>query len=203
MFDYINGKLDNVQLTVRGVFATVEVGGIGYRTEITEADAAKMPSVGEVVKLYTVLLHKEDSMTLCGFLKKEARDIFRILISVSGVGGKMAMTLLNEFEPNEIITLVVAGDFKELTRAKGVGPKLAQKIILELKDKFLNLHVPANSDVKQSYKNSQSIDEVKIALTSLGYEKDEINDAISVSINNVKNETPEELLREALKYLSK
>ena len=77
-------------------------------------------------------------MSLCGFLHKEDRDIFNILTSVSGVGAKMALTLLDEFDSSELIGFVIEGNYKELTRAKGVGPKLAQKIILELKDKLMN-----------------------------------------------------------------
>jgi len=131
MYDYIKGILTAKTNTVKGSFVTVETCGIGYLCEITPRDYSVIDD-GEI-KIYTVLIHREDKMSLCGFLHKEDRDIFNILTSVSGVGSKMALTLLDEFESSELIGFVIGGNYKELTRAKGVGPKLAQKIILELK----------------------------------------------------------------------
>ena len=136
MYDYIKGSLTNKTNSAKGTFLTVEAGGIGYLLEVTTRDFSNAND-GEI-KIYTVLLHREDKMSLCGFLKREDRDIFNILTSVSGVGSKMALTLLDEFESSELIGFVIDGNHKELTRAKGVGPKLAQKIILELKDKLMN-----------------------------------------------------------------
>ena len=138
MYDYIKGLLTSKSNTSKGVYLTVEACGIGYLFEATVRDYNNSPQLGEEVKIYSVLLHREDKMSLCGFFHKEARDIFNILISVSGVGSKMALTLLDEFDASELIGLVIEGNHKELTRAKGVGPKLAQKIILELKDKLIN-----------------------------------------------------------------
>jgi len=152
-----------------------------------------------------VLLHREDSMSLCGFLQKEDRDIFRILTSVSGVGTKMALMLLDEFESFELISLVIKGDFKELTRAKGVGPKLAQKIILELKDKLMNLQntlpISISSDIE--IKDEQAIQDAQTVLISLGYEREEIKKAISKAMTFVKNpENAEEILKESLCIIS-
>ena len=138
MFDYLKGLLAHKN-GVNALSLTLEVNGIGYRLGVTSRDFSALGEIGSEMKIYTVLLHREDSMSLCGFLQREDRDIFRILTSVSGVGPKMAMMLLDEFEACELISLVIRGNFKELTRAKGVGPKLAQKIILELKDKLINL----------------------------------------------------------------
>ena len=130
MYDYIKGSLTNKSNSSKGTYVTVETSGIGYLLEVTTRDFSQMPD-GDI-KIYTVLLHREDKMSFCGFLHKEDRDIFNILTSVSGVGSKMALTLLDEFESSELIGFVIEGNYKELTRAKGVGPKLAQKIILEL-----------------------------------------------------------------------
>lgn len=205
MFDYIKGNLVHKQQAAKAAFLTVETNGIGYLLEITSRTLAVLGQVGSEVKIYTVLLHKEDSMTLCGFLHKEDRDIFRILTSVSGVGPKMALMLLDEFDSCELISLVIKGDFKELTRAKGVGPKLAQKIILELKDKLVNLQnaLPVSLSTQVEVKDEQVLQDAQTVLISLGYEREEIKKALSSALTFVKQPaTAEDVLKEALKVLS-
>lgn len=207
MFDYIKGLLTHKRQNIgtRGAFLTIENNEIGYLIEITSRDFSLLKKPDSPIKIYTVLLHREDNMSLCGFLQREDRDIFRILISVSGVGPKMALMLLDEFESYELISLVIQGDFKELTRAKGVGPKLAQKIILELKDKLINLQntlpitIPNNFEIK----DEQAIQDAQTVLISLGYEREEIKKAFSKSIAFVKNtKNAEDILKETLKILS-
>ena len=204
MFDYIKGELAHKQ-NIKGACLTVEVNGIGYLIEITARDFSTLGSIGAQIKVYTVLLHREDHMSLCGFLQKEDRDIFKILTSVSGVGPKMALLLLDEFESCELISLVIKGDFKELTRAKGVGPKLAQKIILELKDKLINLQntlpISLSTDIK--IQDEQAVQDAQTVLISLGYEREEIKKAVSNALSFVKNQSnAEEILKESLKLLS-
>ena len=150
MYDYIRGIFTSKTAASKGVFLTIENNGIGYSAEVMARDYAQIDKTGTEGKLYTVLIHREDRMSLCGFLHKEDRDIFSILTSVSGVGSKMALTLLDEFQSSELIGFVIGGNYKELTRAKGVGPKLAQKIILELKDKLMNYNNTAPIEVKTS-----------------------------------------------------
>lgn len=204
MFDYIKGILA-YKNNSNNISLTIEVGGIGYSIKITARDFSKLESIGREVKVYTVLLHREDSMALCGFLQKEDRDIFKILTSVSGVGPKMALMLLDEFESCELISLVIKGNFKELTRAKGVGPKLAQKIILELKDKLINLQntMPVSISENIEIKDEQAVQDAQTVLVSLGYEREEIKKAISNALSSVKNPSnAEEILKESLKILS-
>lgn len=202
MFDYIKGNLVQKQQTSKGGYLTVEVGGIGYLIEVPSCEVENSPKIDSEIKVYTVLLHREDNMSLCGFLHREDRDIFKILTSVSGVGAKMALTLLNEFTSCEIISLVINGNFKELTRAKGVGPKLAQKMILELKDKLMNLQtVPI--PVTSGCQDEQAVKDAQTVLFSLGYEHDEIKNAMSRAITLVKDQSnAEEVLKETLKILS-
>lgn len=205
MFDYIKGILAHKQQTQKGCYLTVETNGIGYLVEITSKTLSILGQIGSDLKVYTVLLHREDRMSLCGFVHKEDRDIFKILTSVSGVGAKMALLLLDEFDSCEIISLVIKGDFKALTRAKGVGPKLAQKIILELKDKLINMQdtlpITISSDVE--IKDEQAIQDAQTVLISLGYEREEIKKAVSNALNFVKDATnAEEILKETLKILS-
>lgn len=204
MYDYINGKFTYKTSSVKGCFITVEAGGIGYRFEVMDRDFVKFPELGNDVKIYSVLLHREDKMSFCGFLKREDRDIFNILTSVSGVGSKMALTLLNSFEVADLVGFVLDGNFKELTRAKGVGPKLAQKIILELKDKLTSYQdvVPVTSSPCSGVK-SQNVEDAQMVLFSLGYNKDEVSDAISkVLARTTKELSAEDILKESLKILS-
>lgn len=205
MFDYIKGIITNKTNSSKGTYLTVETGGVGYLLEVTGRDYAEIKELNFEGKVYTVLLHREDKMSLCGFLHREERDIFNILISVSGVGSKMALTLLDEFQSSELIGFVIEGNYKELTRAKGVGPKLAQKIILELKDKLMNYQT--NEPVKVSglsaKQDTQAVEDAQMVLVSLGYEREEIKNAIAKSVPVLKeNASAEEILKEALKVLS-
>lgn len=207
MYDYINGKFSYKTSGAKGCFITVEAAGIGYRFEVMERDFSSLPELCEDIKVYSVLLHREDKMSFCGFLKREDRDIFNILTSVSGVGSKMALTLLNSFEVSDLVGFVLDGNFKELTRAKGVGPKLAQKIILELKDKLTSYNdvVPVSAAVCTSCCSvkSQNVEDAQMVLLSLGYNKDEVSGAISRVLASVTTEpSAEEILKESLKVLS-
>ncbi|MDR1168477.1 MAG: Holliday junction branch migration protein RuvA [Heliobacteriaceae bacterium] len=203
MYDYIKGMFTNKADTSKGAYLTVETGGVGYLAELTGRDFAKLPETGVQGKIYTVLLHREDKMSLCGFLHREDRDIFNILVSVSGVGSKMALTLLAEFEPSELIGFVIGGNFKELTRAKGVGPKLAQKIILELKDKLMNYQTKEPIEISCAKQDSRSVEDAQTVLNSLGYERAEIKDALGKAAVVLKADaSAEEILKEALKVLS-
>lgn len=199
MFDYIKGILVS-KSQLKSCFFTVEAGSIGYLIEVNSNDFSKK-NVNDEIKIYTVLIHREDSMSLCGFLNKEARDIFNVLTSVSGVGSKMALCLLNEFDVSDLIYFVVSENSKELTRAKGVGTKLAQKIILELKDKLINLQ--PTLEISQTVDIPNETEEIQKILLSLGYEEQEVVNAIKqacalgkLSLGN------EEFLRATLQILS-
>ncbi len=204
MYDYIKGSLTNKSNSSKGTYVTVETSGIGYLLEVTTRDFSQMPD-GDI-KIYTVLLHREDKMSFCGFLHKEDRDIFNILTSVSGVGSKMALTLLDEFESSELIGFVIEGNYKELTRAKGVGPKLAQKIILELKDKLMNYQTKEPikiTSITPAKIDDRAVEDAQMVLVSLGYERKEIQDAISKAVAQLNDKaSAEEILKEALKILS-
>lgn len=204
MYDYIKGIVAGKTNSTKGTFVTVETSGIGYLLEITKHDFNEIPD-GDI-KIYTVLLHREDKMSLCGFLHKEDRDIFNILTSVSGVGSKMALTLLDEFESSELIGFVIDGNYKEITRAKGVGPKLAQKIILELKDKLMNYQTKEPikiTSITPAKVDNQAVEDAQMVLVSLGYERAEIQDAISKAVVILNDKaSAEEILKESLKILS-
>ena len=206
MYDYFFGKL-SARTSTTQTTATIECDGIGYLININTRTLSELPQVGEQVKIYVSLIHKEDSMSLCGFLHKEDRDIFNILQSGSGVGMKMALTLLDEFSGFDLISAVIKEDSKLISTAKGIGPKLAQKIILELKDKLINWqkNTPINiNPTRDTEISSDCIFETQSVLLSLGYSIDEAKKALEYSAQNCdKKNNSEELLKISLEYLSK
>ena len=201
MFDYLKGIISDKRKSVKGNYITIEVLGVGYLLEVTDSDFVQLNTSETVQKMYTSLIHREDEMLLYGFLTKETRDIFQILLSVSGVGAKMAIALLSEFDTYDLISLVIDGNFKELTHAKGVGPKLAQKIILELKDKLMKADVPKISNPK--IPQNQAVLDAQTIMESLGYENQEIENALARILPTIENaDNAEEILRKALTCLS-
>ena len=201
MFDYFKGFITDKRRTSKGTFITIEASNIGYLLEVTDRDFMQfIADEQNIQKAYTHLAHREDAMSLYGFSNKETRDIFQILLSVSGVGAKMAIALLNEFDACDLISLVIDGNFKELTKAKGVGPKLAQKIILELKDKLMKTEIPKSTS---SIPQTQALEDTQAVLLSLGYDEKEIEDALKKIMPNIEdNSNSEEVLRKALTCLS-
>ncbi len=208
MYDYIKGKIVSKQInSYRGTHIVVESNNTGYLILTNARTISKIKDGEEEIKVYVSLNHKEDSMTLTGFLTKEERDIFNILQSVSGIGIKLAMLILNEFEISEIIDIMIKQDYKELSRAKGVGAKVAQKIIIELKDKLINWAnvTPENIiEVKNEKINQDTLIEVQSVLISLGYSQEEIKNAFKevMSYNKDINKV-EDILKSSLTYLSK
>ena len=201
MFDYIKGELvfkgDNS--------VVVENNGIGYLITTNQRTISLLDDINSAVKIYTKLVHKEDSMTLVGFKQKEDRVIFDVLTSVSGIGTKVALVLLDEFSGSELIDYVITEDYKSISRAKGVGPKLAQKIILELKGKLTQKQTV--SEIVRGKINAQDIapdiiEDVQTILQSLGYNPNEYTKAIEFALKNKNAKTSEDILKEALSMLS-
>ncbi|HIQ89797.1 TPA: Holliday junction branch migration protein RuvA [Candidatus Galligastranaerophilus faecipullorum] len=203
MFDYIKGIL----ISKNQPFAVVENNGIGYGILCNARTLSLLGDEGKEIKIYTKLIHKEDSMTLCGFCHREDRTIFDILTSVSGIGTKVAMCLLDEFSGSELIGAVIDEDYKLISRTKGVGAKMAQKIILELKDKLTSLNVTSEitaGKINEISKNisKETILEVQTVLQSLGYSSQEYTGALEISAKNSPKDDAQEILRQTLQILS-
>lgn len=205
MYDYIKGIFIGEKLLPDGIFITVETGGIGYLIKTSASTIKELPEKNSEIKIFLTLIHREDSMSFCGFLHKEERDLFNILQTVSGVGVKAALALLEEFSVNELVGTVIKENYKELARAKGIGQKSAQKIVLELKDKLLarqDYLIPEFSPETQGEEPPCAL-EVKSILFSIGYTKEEIDGAMKFAFSAVKtNDNSEEILNTALRYLA-
>jgi Holliday junction DNA helicase RuvA len=147
-------------------------------------------------------------MYLCGFDAREDRDLFNILQSVSGIGTKVALMLLGELGAYELVSSVIRDDAKSLTRTKGVGPKLAQRIILELKDKMINWrdhieYVPEETEKINKIENKESYLEAESVILSLGYSRNEANESLDKALSRAQDkDNSEELLRLALQWLA-
>ncbi len=207
MYDYLKGHLVSKQLnSYRGSHIVVDVNNIGYLILTGKSTIERLNDTDEV-KIYVSLTHKEDSMSLTGFLTKEERDIFNILQSVSGIGVKLALLILDEFSIAELIDIMIREDSKELSRAKGVGAKVAQKIIIELKDKLINWSnvTPVDvSDMDIKEAGQEAVIEVQSVLVSLGYSANEAKSAIKEVLNYKKDlSKTEDILKYSLEYLSK
>lgn len=207
MYDYIKGTLiQKHQNTPKGNFLTLECNNIGYFIETNQRTLSLLGAINNEYKIYVSLTHREDFMGLCGFVNKEERDLFNILQSVSGVGVKVALVLLDEFSGCELIATVIKEDAKALSRAKGVGAKMAQKIIIELKDKLINWQekMPVDlSDVEAKDVDSADVSDAQSVLISLGYTIEEIKPAIKIAIAKSGNSiSSEEILKLALTYLA-
>ncbi len=129
-------------------FVVIDCGGVGFRCYTSMSTMAAMPERGAEVTLFTHMSVAETSMTIYGFSEKTELNCFKMLISVSGIGPKAALSILSTLTPEQVALAVGSGDYKAITRANGVGPKIAQRVVLELKDKFKSMGAPVGGDAK-------------------------------------------------------
>lgn len=181
----------------------VDVNGVAFHCITTMTTSQKCASIGSKVTLFTYLNVREDAMELFGFYDKSEMDCFKMLITVNGVGPKMALAVLSELTPDKVALSIASGDYKALTKASGVGPKLAQRVVMELKDKVGGLAVGTSAEVDLSaisaaLDNSNSAEAVA-ALEMLGYSQSEA----SVAVSKISSTLPvEEIIKQSLKILS-
>ncbi len=156
----------------------IECGGVGYKCLATMNTLRSLPKIGEKAMVYTYMIVREDAVELCGFATTNELNCFKMLMSINGVGARLAIALLSALQPEQIAIAVSIGDSKTLTKANGVGNKLAQRIILELKDKIKNITtivsetIISNDNVQPV--STGNISQALNALAVLGYSPDEI-----------------------------
>lgn len=182
--------------------AVVECGGVGYACRTTLSTLSKIGRNGDEVMLYTYLHVREDSVELFGFATEQELNCFKMLISVSGVGPKAGLAILSDTNPERFALTVATGDYKAFTKTKGVGPKLAQRVVLELKDKISKEQL-AGTDSSQVFFEAPaeggSASEAISALVVLGYSQTE---AASVVAKLDPSLPVEEMIRQALKKIA-
>lgn len=194
MYSYIKGIYQGIEDDK----IIIEINGIGYEISAPNSVLSLMPEKGEMLKLYVSEIIREDSHELVGFADKEQKRIYTRLTAVSGVGPKAAIAILSVLSPRELVKAVAENDYKAIARANGVGPKMAQKVVLELKGKVDKTALDEMSAVED---NTSSGDPVYIeamqALIALGYQANEAKQALK----DVNAKNSREMIRIALSRL--
>lgn len=184
------------------VSAVVECSGVGFRLAVTKNTLYRLPQKGQEVFLYTFLAVREDALDLYGFIDADELEAFRLITAVNGVGAKIGIAILSEFSPSQLRIYIASGDAKALTAASGVGIKLAQRIVLELKDKVGAIETDDGIDLKAvgNATLNSSTKEAVAALVSLGYTQSEASLAVGRLDTALSTE---ELIKQALKQLAR
>lgn len=201
MIDFIKGELAEIKEN----YVVLETGNIGYEINMATSTILELPPRKSTIKLYTYLQVREDALTLYGFLTKDDMNMFKLLITVNGIGPKGAIGILSGITADEIRFAVLAEDAKTIGKAPGIGPKTASKIILELKDKFkLDTAFEQKLSNQADKLDSQSIygkrEEATQALASLGYSSADAYKIIA-QIDITEDMTTEDILKLCLKRI--
>lgn len=193
------GRLRGEVLETAGALVTIDVGGVGYEVLVPDSVLVQIPSVGERVDLRIRQIFREDGVTLYGFMLASQRRLFDLLMEVKGCGPKIGLSLIGQLGEDTVIAGIVAQDARVLARATGVGARLAERIILELKEKVAEeaFYQKVSSTAKAPAKVE---DEVIDALIALGYRRLEAENAVR---QIGESGTVEERIREALRRLAK
>jgi|TARA_B100002019_G_scaffold290106_1_gene307086 Holliday junction DNA helicase RuvA len=193
MITHLKGKL--VEKSPTNV--VIEVNGIGYWVNISLTTFSQIPD-NENIKLYTHLQIKEDSHSLYGFYSKKEREIFRLLISVSGVGTSTARTMLSSLDPQQVVEAISTNNVSIVQSVKGIGSKTAQRLIIELRDKILKIY-----DLDETYVNSNNTtrEEALSALEVLGINKKSSERLVDNIIKENQDISVEEIIKETLKNI--
>lgn len=201
MYAYIKGTLE-----IKSVdYVVIETGGIGYKVFMSQTAIDKLGEVGNSVKVYTYLKVREDDMSLYGFNTNEELRMFELLLSVSGVGAKSAIVILSNITPSSFALAVITDDVGKLKKLPGIGPKTAQRIILELKDKLKAIEDTDKGELEEMLAkkeaDSEKVSEALAALQVLGYGRKEIEKAFEKL--DLADLSVEDIIKKGLLYLSK
>jgi len=200
MFSYLYGKLVHKNPTN----IVLDVNGVGYQLNISLNTFEKLPEIESELRIYTVLIPREDSIQLYGFFDEDEKQMFEQLLSISGIGPKVAQSILSGINPDELRNYIIQGNSVALTNIPGVGKKTAERMILELKDKLTKISPPEKIISKDK-------EEIRMqayqALITLGYQKQLAEKAIRSALNEINSNNEElnieNLIKKALKELNK
>lgn len=202
MIAYVKGTVENIAEDN----AVIDVGGIGYNIRISADTAARLPGVGEAVKLYTYTSVKEDSVQLFGFLSRNDLEIFRKCITVSGIGPKGALAILSVLDADSLRFAILSGDVKAISKAPGIGARTAERLILELKGKVQAEDTQIGQEIaggvagRAVFEDNPQKREAVEALVSLGYGQAEAVKAVN-AIEGIESMDSGTVLKAALKKL--
>lgn len=193
MIAHLQGKLVEKSPTE----VIIDCGGVGYQVNISLHTYSLIPN-SDFIKLFTHLQIKEDSHTLFGFVEKSEREIFRMLLSVSGIGANIARTMLSSLEPKQVINAIASGDVVVIQSIKGIGNKTAQRVILDLKEKVVKLF---DLDEVSIVLNNTNRDEALSALEVLGFIRKTAEKVVEKIVKEEPEASVETIIKKALKNL--
>ena len=195
MFAYIKGSLE----IKTNNYVVIDVNGVGYKIFMSQKGIETLDEIGNIVKVYTYYYVREDNISLYGFTTNEELRMFELLLSVSGIGAKSAITMLSAISPSEFAISVISNDTSKLTKVPGIGNKTAARIILELKDKLKTEQAIEKDEKTEEVVSKQEINEEALAaLQVLGYNKKEVEKLLG-KFDSSKM-TVEEIIKAALSY---
>lgn len=201
MYAYIKGSLEIKSMG----YVVIEANGVGYKIFMSESAIDRLGELGETVKIYTYLRVREDEMSLYGFITNEELHIFELLLSVSGIGAKSAISILSNITPSAFALAVITDDVNTIKGLPGIGVKTAQRIILELKDKVKACEDTDKKELEEMLSakesNKENIAEAIAALQVLGYTRKEIEKALEKIEKD--GATVEDLIRKCLNNLAR
>ena len=193
MIAHLQGKLVEKSPTQ----VVIDCGGVGYHVNISLHTYSLLPAT-DFIKLFTHLQIKEDAHTLFGFVEKSEREIFKLLLSVSGIGASIARTMLSSLDPKQITNAIASGDVTTIQSIKGIGSKTAQRVILDLKEKVLKLYDLDEVSMSQSNTNR---DEALSALEVLGFVRKTSERIVEKIVKEAPDSSVEYIIKQALKNL--
>lgn len=202
MISYISGTLENINENS----IIIENNSIGYNIQVSNMTISNLPQIGNIVKIHTYMNVKEDGISLYGFLKINELEIFNMLITVSGIGPKSALSLLSSMSPNQITLAIASEDIISLSRGQGIGKKTAQRIVLELKDKIKSNSIINTVESFDNINEAVNVNNLEKqdaidALISLGFTRSEV---VKVVMNiGVEGMSSQQIIKNALKNLSR
>lgn len=207
MIGYLKGTVAGIQkLSSSRVILTLDVNQVGYDLQIAPRLVPQLPAVGEPLQVFTHLQVREDQWVLFGFDSIAERDLFRQLVSVSGIGPQLALALLDKLGLQDLVQAIVSGNTRALSRTPGVGAKTAERIALELKTKLAEWRQQSGlSSLPSAGPTAEIQEDVELTLLALGYTSDEIMQALQAVGQNsslAKNDEPEAWIRQAIAWLS-
>lgn len=200
MLAYIKGslemKFDN--------YVVIDVGGLGYKVFMSEKAIEEIGNIGDIVKVHTYYRVREDDISIYGFLSNEELKMFELLLGVSGIGAKSAITMLSNITPSSFALAVITNDTSKLVKIPGIGAKSAARIILELKDKIKTIEAKSqetSTKIKEAIVDDNKLQEAISALQVLGYNRKEIEKVFEKM--DTENISLEDMIRKGLSILAK
>ena len=197
MLAYIKGSLE----IKNNDYIVIDVGGLGYKVNMSKKAIETIGNIGDKVKVYTYYRVREDDISIFGFNSNEELRMFELLLSVSGVGAKVALTILSNMEIAEFALAVITDDVNKIVKIPGIGKKSAQRIILELKDKLKDAENVSKTEENNKQENNENMKDALDALQILGYNKKEIEKVLEKL--ELEDMSTENIIKNALKYLSR